>query len=71
MTGEELATKLLVMRPDIPIIMCTGFNANITERTAHELGIKSLIMKPIIMRDFAKTIRRVLDENYTETGCGI
>jgi PAS domain S-box-containing protein len=71
MTGEELATKLLVMRPDIPIIMCTGFNANITERTAHDLGIKSLIMKPIIMRDFARTIRRVLDENYTETGCRI
>jgi CheY-like chemotaxis protein len=68
MTGEELAAKLLVIRPDIPIIMCTGFNANITEKTANELGIRSLIMKPIIMRDIAKTIRKVLDENCIETG---
>ena len=68
MTGEELAAKLLVIRPDIPIIMCTGFNANITEKIANELGIRSLIMKPIIMRDIAKTIRKVLDENYIETG---
>ena len=71
MTGEELATKLLVIRPDIPIIMCTGFIANITERNANELGIKSLIMKPIIMRHIAKTIRKVLDETYAETSCGI
>ena len=71
MTGDQLAKALLAVRPDLPIIMCTGFSASITEKRAHQIGIKSLLIKPIIMRDLAKIIRKVLDESYAEAICEI
>ena len=62
MTGKELAEKLLSIRPEIPIILCTGFSEQIDENTAKEMGIKAFLMKPINMREMAKTIREVLDK---------
>ncbi len=61
MTGAELAPKLLVIRPDIPIIICTGFSELITEDKAKALGIRAYVMKPVVMNEIAKTIRNVLD----------
>ncbi len=63
MTGDELAAKLLNIRPDIPLILCTGYSERISEEKAHEIGIKEFILKPIIMSQLAKTVRKVLDEN--------
>ena len=71
MTGDQLAKALLAVRPDLPIIMCTGFSASITGKRAREIGIRSLLIKPIIMRDLAKIIRKVLDESYAEAACEI
>jgi CheY-like chemotaxis protein len=62
MTGEKLAQKLLEIRPDIPIILCTGFSALISENKAKEMGIKGFVMKPFVIQDLAKMIRRVLEE---------
>ena len=61
MTGEELAKELMHIRSDIPIIICTGFSEMITLEKVKIIGIRELLMKPLIMRDFAETIRRVLD----------
>jgi PAS domain S-box-containing protein len=61
MTGSELAKKLLALRPDIPIILCTGFSEIINDEQAKDLGIKEFVMKPVLMRNIAETIRRVLD----------
>ena len=71
MTGDQLAEALLAMRPELPIIMCTGFSASITEKRAHQIGIRSLLIKPIIMRNLAGIIRKVLDQSYAETTCEI
>ena len=60
MTGKDLAKKLMSIRPGIPIILCTGFSEKIDERNAEEMGISAYIMKPIVMREFADTIREVL-----------
>lgn len=60
MTGKELTQKLMKIRPDIPIILCTGYSEMIDEEEAKEMGI-SFVMKPIIMREIANTIRQVLD----------
>ncbi|MBF0495029.1 MAG: PAS domain-containing protein [Deltaproteobacteria bacterium] len=60
LTGIELAREILQVRPDIPVILCTGFNKKVTEETAKELGIKALIMKPLERRQLAKLIRSVL-----------
>ena len=62
MTGDKLAGELMRIRPDIPIILCTGFSKKIKADTAEALGIRMLIMKPIIMREMAQAIRRVLDQ---------
>jgi len=62
MTGEKLAGKILAIRPDVPIILCTGYSEQITEKRARELGIQAFVMKPLVMRDLAATIREVLDK---------
>ena len=63
MTGDELAQKLLSIKPDIPVILCTGFNEDITEEKALSMGIQKFVMKPVIKNDLATTIRTVLDHN--------
>ncbi len=63
MTGDELAQKLMGVRPDIPVIICTGFSENITEKKAKTIGIRGLVSKPTLKRDLAEIIRKVLDEN--------
>jgi len=61
MTGRELAQKLMSIRKDIPIILCTGFSEQIDEKRAKEMGIRAFVMKPIVMEQIAKTIRDALD----------
>ncbi len=61
LTGEDLSVEILRIRPDIPIILCTGFSRIITEERAKDVGIKAFITKPILMREIAETIRKVLD----------
>ena len=61
MTGDKLAKELMKIRPDIPIIICTGFSERISEEKAKGMGIKAFAMKPLVMQDLAKTVRKVLD----------
>ncbi len=61
MTGDELAEQLFAIRSDIPVILCTGFSTRITEEKAKNMGIKAFILKPLIRKDIAETIRKVLD----------
>jgi len=61
MTGDELAKELMAIRPDIPIILCTGFSEHINEEQAKAIGIRKFVMKPFIMREMAEAIRQVLD----------
>ncbi|MBW2035495.1 MAG: response regulator, partial [Deltaproteobacteria bacterium] len=61
MTGDRLARELMKIRPDIPIILCTGFSERISEEKAKGMGIKAFVMKPLVMRDLANTVRKVLD----------
>jgi PAS domain S-box-containing protein len=61
LTGEKLAQKLLKIRPDIPIILCTGYSEFINEEKSKETGIEGFLMKPIVMKDLAETVRKALD----------
>ena len=63
MTGDQLAKEMLAVRPDIPIILCTGFSERIDRERAESAGIKGFLMKPVIKADLAGMVRRVLDEN--------
>ena len=61
MTGKDLAKELMSIRSDMPIILCTGFSEQVDEQKAKEMGISAYVMKPIVMRQIANTIREVLD----------
>ena len=61
MTGDKLARELMEIRPDIPVILCTGHNKLISEKEAKEMGIKAFVGKPILKRNMAETVRKVLD----------
>lgn len=60
-TGENLAVELMNIRPDIPVILCTGFSKNIDEKKAMALGIRAFISKPVLKHEIAETIRSVLN----------
>jgi len=61
MTGDELAVQLLQIRPDLPIILATGYSENMTEAKAKALGIKAFAFKPLVMEELSRLIRQVLD----------
>ena len=61
MTGVELARELMRIRPDIPVILITGFSEAVTLEKAGRMDIREYIMKPVLLRDLGKAIRRVLD----------
>ncbi len=64
LTGTELSKKLLNIRPDIPIIMCTGYSESVTQEKAKQIGIREFILKPLTMSNIAKAIRDVLDSAF-------
>jgi signal transduction histidine kinase/ActR/RegA family two-component response regulator len=73
MPGNKLSVELTKIRPDIPVLLCTGFSETMSEEKAAHLGIKGFLLKPIIMRDLAQKLREVLDKksiwkiNFNET----
>ena len=69
MTGKELAKEFLKIRPDIPIILCTGFSDLMTEEDAKSLGIREFLMKPISIRELTRVVRKALDEKMVSASC--
>lgn len=62
MTGFDLAKELREIRPDIPIILCTGFSETIETEMAKAMSINAYIMKPLAMQELAASVRKVLDK---------
>ena len=62
MTGEQLASKVTGIRPDIPIILMTGFSERISRERAEEIGLSRFLMKPADPRHIARVVREVLDK---------
>ncbi|MCW5210759.1 response regulator, partial [Desulfobulbus sp. N3] len=61
MTGFELAKNMLQSRPNLPIILCTGYSALVDEKVAKAQGIKEFLLKPVRRKIIAQAIRQVLD----------
>ena len=61
MTGVELARQVYTFRPDLPVILCTGFQRDLPEDAAERFGIRAILTKPISKSDLARTVRSVLD----------
>jgi PAS domain S-box-containing protein len=61
LTGLDLAALMRKVRPDIPIILCTGFSDKISKKALDELGLE-LLTKPYSLMQLSETIRNVLDK---------
>ena len=66
-TGDELAIELMKIRPDIPVILCTGYSRRMSDEMVSKIGIKGLAYKPIVKNDLAEVVRKVLDEASRST----
>jgi len=62
LTGDRLAVEIKRLKPEIPVILCTGFSEKMTAEKASKIGVDAFLMKPISLTDLAKTIRIVLDQ---------
>lgn len=66
MVGHELAQELLRIRPDVPVILCTGFSETLDDEQVQAAGIRALVMKPFTATEIAEKIRRALEKNRLE-----
>ena len=67
MTGNELSARILNIRKDVPIILCTGYSETFTENMALKIGIRRYVQKPVASRRLTALIRELLDESRTES----
>jgi len=65
MTGLTLAGELILIRPDIPVILCTGYSENITDEKIASCGIRKFVMKPVNATKLSELIQEVL---YVDSG---
>jgi len=66
-SGTELAIMMKKIRPELRVIIITGYADNLSDETLSQSGISEVILKPMILDDFSKVIRRVLDKNTIKT----
>ncbi|MCA1786789.1 MAG: response regulator, partial [Desulfobacteraceae bacterium] len=62
MSGDKLAGEILTIRPDIPILLCTGFSETMTDEKMAAIGVKGLIMKPFVITDLDKKLRAIFEQ---------
>ncbi|MDA8141815.1 MAG: ATP-binding protein [Desulfobacteraceae bacterium] len=66
MSGDQLAREVMRVRQEIPVILFTGYSKQITDELAADIGIKAFAYKPLVKKDLAMTIRRVLDQQSAD-----
>ena len=60
LTGDEMARKMLEVKPDLAIIICTGFSENLDEDIANDIGIKTILVKPVTINTLINWINKTL-----------
>jgi DNA-binding NtrC family response regulator len=61
MTGSRLAKELTSIKPNIPIVLISGFSETSTAESREKVGIREVIMKPLVARDLSFAIRKALE----------
>ena len=62
MAGDDLAQELMNISPDTPVILCTGYSERINREQAIAMGIRAFVSKPVLRKEIANIIRKVLDD---------
>jgi PAS domain S-box-containing protein len=62
MDGLKLAWELRQLRPDIPIILITGFSEKVSQETVDAAGINAILLKPINLQNLGETVKRIIDK---------
>jgi len=60
MNGDQLACEIKKLNPNLPIILCTGFGAELAEQKVSELGIDGFLIKPIARKLMLETLSRLV-----------
>jgi CheY-like chemotaxis protein/anti-sigma regulatory factor (Ser/Thr protein kinase) len=60
MSGTKLARQMTQIRPEVPIILCTGFSEQLDEGQMLSIGIKSVLLKPLVAKELAEGVRKAL-----------
>ena len=64
--GDQLSREILKIRPDMPIILCTGFSHTIEKENALEQGITAFLYKPILLDQLSQTLTHILSHSQSE-----
>ncbi len=70
LSGLELTRRALAIRPDIPIILCSGYSDQVTPELALKQGVREYLHKPVMGRQLAASIRQALDQQGPAAGQG-
>jgi DNA-binding NarL/FixJ family response regulator len=62
MPGLKLARKLIELQPDLPVIVCTGFSDDLRKESAHSIGVREVLFKPLAIRDLAEAVQKIVTE---------
>ncbi|MFH1034612.1 MAG: PAS domain S-box protein [Pseudomonadota bacterium] len=60
LSGESLAARIKLLRPGLPVVLCTGFKKGLPEELLKELGIASVVGKPYSRRELALALAKAL-----------
>jgi len=67
MTGDRLALEIVKIRKNIPIVMCTGSDINFSKEEAVQMGIKAVIMKPLMVNELKEILYKIIAESEENT----
>jgi CheY-like chemotaxis protein len=62
MTGTQLAEELIAIRPDIPVVLCSGFPESISPEKLSRIGIKEFVAKPVSRQKFEEIVQILLEK---------
>ncbi|UZP67875.1 transporter substrate-binding domain-containing protein [Desulfovibrio mangrovi] len=61
LTGSKLAESVYAIRPDLPVILCTGYSEALRSIREGQHGIRKIMLKPFELAEFSRIVREVLD----------
>jgi YesN/AraC family two-component response regulator len=61
LTGMDLAREFFVIRPEMPVVICTGYSEFLSAQQSDALGIRAYIQKPYTIAGLAEVVHKILE----------